>query len=88
MPEEIETVDGELVPVGIQDVEQSRPALAPVAVQAAAVAATGFAAGMATVAVVRRRQVRRASRRRRRALGSVVASRSFLVDVHVLGDRG
>jgi hypothetical protein len=50
------------------------------------VAATGFAAGMATVSFVKRRHVRRAAKRRS-ALGKVVASRSFLVDVHVLGDR-
>jgi hypothetical protein len=61
-------------------------------VQAAAVAATSFVAGAATVAVVRRHRVRKAAKRSRRAkakaLGSVVASRSFLVDVHLLGDRG
>jgi len=88
MAEEIETVEGELVvaeqPVGA--IEPARPALPPVAV-AAGVAATGFAAGMATVAVVRHRRVRKATRRRNKMLGRVVASRSFLVDVHVLGDR-
>lgn len=60
-------------------------------VQAAAVAVTGFAAGAATVAVVRRRRARKASRRsrkdRRKALGEVRASRSFLVDIHLLGGR-
>ena len=50
-----------------------RRGLAPATV-GAAVAATGFAAGVATAAVVHRRR----SRRRR------VASRSFLVDVHLL----
>jgi hypothetical protein len=87
--EEIETVEGELVAVDepTAAVAPVRPALPPAAVQAAAVAATGFAAGMATVAVVRRRRVRRAARKRG-PLGKVVASRSFLVDVHVLGDRG
>ena len=59
-------------------------------VQAAAVAATGFAAGAATIAVIRRRRSRPPSRRRRRKdrragpLGEVVSSRSFLVDVHLL----
>ena len=61
----------------------------PVAVQAAAVAVTGFAAGAATVAVVRRHRARKASRRGRRkdtgkGLGEIRASRSFLVDIHLL----
>jgi hypothetical protein len=55
--------------------------------QAAAVAATSFAAGVVTVALARAHRVRRARRRTRRALGPVVASRSFLVDVHLLGPR-
>lgn len=85
-PEEIETVDAELVPAEEAPgagLEAARPALPPAAV-AAGVAATGFAAGMVTVAAVRRRHVRKAARQRRRALGRVVASRSFLVDVHLL----
>jgi hypothetical protein len=61
----------------------------PVAVQAAAVAVTGFAAGAATVAVVRRRRAKKASRglarrKDRKALGEVRATRSFLVDIHLL----
>jgi hypothetical protein len=64
----------------------------PVAVQAAAVAVTGFAAGAATVAVVRRHRARKASRRgiggRRKdsgkGRGEIRASRSFLVDIHLL----
>jgi hypothetical protein len=60
---------------------------APVAIQAAVVAATSFAAGIATVAVVRSHPLRRLGRRRRRReVGRVLASRSFLVDVHVLSD--
>jgi hypothetical protein len=84
-PDEIETVDAELVAPGapLRDVEPARRAVPPVAV-AAGVAVTGVAAGMATVAVVRRRQVRKAAKRRRKTLGKVVASRSFLLDVHVL----
>jgi hypothetical protein len=39
------------------------------------------------VAIVHRRKARRLARRRRRSIGPVVASRSFLVDVHVLGER-
>lgn len=65
---------------------------APVAVQAAAVAVTGFAAGAATVAVVRRARSRKQVRRLRRkeqgkALGEIRATRSFLVDIHLLGGR-
>jgi hypothetical protein len=60
---------------------------------AALAAAGGLVAGAATVAVVRasrggsgRRPARRSGRGRERPV-KVVASRSFLVDVHVLGDR-
>lgn len=63
-----------------------RPAQVP-AVQAAALAATGFVAGVATVAVFGRRRRRLVARRRRRqkgAIGEIVSSSSFLVDVHVL----
>jgi hypothetical protein len=63
---------------------------APVVRQAAAVAATSFVAGAATIAavrVVRRGGLRRRNRRSRRALGQVVATRSFLVDVHLLAPR-
>jgi hypothetical protein len=86
--EDIETVDAELVgPAGSRgDIEPVRRALPPVAV-AAGVAVTSVAAGMATVAVVHRRRARKAAKRRRKTLGKVVASRSFLLDVHVLGDR-
>ena len=62
----------------------------PVA-QAAAVAATGFAAGAVTAAVVRgltkRHAVKAAGRRGGRGGLPVVGSRSFLVDVHLLGPR-
>lgn len=84
-PEDIETVDAELVRPGEPraTLEPSRRALPPAAV-AAGVAVTGMAAGMATVAVAQRRASRKAARRRKKMLGKVVASRSFLVDVHVL----
>jgi hypothetical protein len=59
---------------------------------AAIAAAGGLVAGAATVAVVRasrgnssRKPARRTSRRERPV--KVVASRSFMVDVHLLGDR-
>jgi len=68
----------------------ARPSTSP-AMQAAAVAATGLVAGAATVAAVRRVRTRgmpsgRRSRRSRKP-AAIVASRSFLVDVHLL-DRG
>jgi hypothetical protein len=65
------------------------------AVQAAAVAAGGFVAGAAVVGLVHRRQRRssaiaKARRRSGRAgeLVQVVGSRSFMVDVHLLGGSG
>jgi hypothetical protein len=58
------------------------------AVQAAAVAATGFVAGAATLALVKRHSARKLARTRqtRRALDTlpIVGSRSFLVDVHLI----
>jgi len=85
--DEAEVVDA--VPVLADD----RGVLAPrpaggvvVAKQAAAVAATSFAAGVATVAAVRAGRAVRSRRRARKAL-PVVATRSFLVDVHRLGPR-
>jgi hypothetical protein len=85
-----EVLDG--VPVLSENgrhVEPQRPAgmLTPGVVQTAAVVGAGVVAGAAAVAVVHRRRARRLARRRRRMLGPVLASRSFLVDVHVLGDR-
>jgi hypothetical protein len=63
-------------------------ALTPAVVQAAAIVGAGVVAGAATVAMAQRRRTRRVARRRRRMLGQVLVSRSFLVDVHVLGERG
>lgn len=85
--EVVEVVDG--LPVVAEQpgvLEPTRPALVP-ARQAAALAATGFVAGAATAAVVTRRRSRSPSRRRKRkkgSLGEIVASNSFLVDVHLL----
>jgi hypothetical protein len=81
-----ETVDAEAPAPDVGRAVSVRRGLAPTTVQAA-VAATGVAAGVATVAVVRRRRRRRLRRGRRAALAQVVATRSFLVDVHVLADR-
>jgi hypothetical protein len=70
--------------------EVVRPAgaLSPAVVQTVAVVGASMVAGAATVAIVQRRRTRRLARRRRRMLAPVLASRSFLVDVHVLGERG
>jgi hypothetical protein len=82
-----EVVDGLPVVADVYAVEPARPALVP-ARQAAALAATGFVAGAATVAVVHHRRMRVGARRRRKrriaGLGDIVASNSFLVDVHLL----
>jgi hypothetical protein len=92
-----ETVDAVPVPVPVPVLAADVRALEPArrqlpAVQAAAVAATGFVAGAATlVAIRRRRGARRAPSRARRGSGasaetlSVVGTRRFLVDVHLLG---
>ena len=85
--EAVEVVDG--LPVVTDHARVLEPAVpAPLpARQAAALAATGFAAGAVTVAVVSRRRATRPLRRRKRkkgALGEIVSSNSFLVDVHLL----
>jgi hypothetical protein len=86
---EVEIVDGLPVLAEVRTVERAAPAALP-AVQVAAVAATGFVAGAATVALVKRRAARKVARnsrggsRRAADLLPIAASRSFLVDVHVL----
>jgi hypothetical protein len=90
MLEEGEVVNG--VPVlaaEVREIEPERPpgALSPATVQTAAVVGASVVAGAAAVAIVQRRRARRVARRRRRLLAPVLASRSFLVDVHVLGER-
>jgi hypothetical protein len=82
--DEGEVVDGLPVVAEPRAVEPARP-LVPR--QAAALAATGFVAGAATVVVVHRRRSRAPSRKRRKrggTLGEIVASNSFLVDVHLI----
>jgi hypothetical protein len=82
--DEGEVVDGLPVVVEPQAVEPARQ-LVP-ARQAAALAATGFVAGAATVAAVHRARLPRRRRRRRKrgGIGEIVASNSFLVDVHLI----
>ena len=83
-PQQEEVVDA--LPV-LAESRAVEPLSARPAVQAAAVAATGFVAGAATVAVIRRRGARKALRRRKRStrrggeMLEIVSSRSFLVDV-------
>ena len=81
---EEEIVDG--LPVVAEPAEVEIRTAALPARQAAALAATGFVAGAATAAVVGHRRRTRVKRRRRKTVGfgEVVASNSFLVDVHVL----
>ena len=82
--DEAEVVDGLPVVAEPRAIEPARP-LVP-ARQAAALAATGFVAGAATVAVVQRRRGRGLRRAPQVAAGSgeIVASNSFLVDVHLI----
>jgi hypothetical protein len=88
-----ETVDGLPVLAEVRAIEPAVSRPLP-AVQAAAAAATGFVAGAATVALVRRRSARklvRAQRRLpRRAVDAlpIVGTRTFLVDVHLLSKPG
>jgi hypothetical protein len=94
MPEPIEevpeeTVDGVPVLAEARPLESAPPALP--AVQAAAVAATGFVAGAATIALVKRHNARKLARatrsgpRRAVDMLPIVGSRTFLVDVHLIG---
>jgi hypothetical protein len=83
--EDGEVVDG-LPVVTDSGVLEERPLAAVPAVQAAALAATGFVAGAATIAVVSRHRSRKAAKKRKRIgpLGEIVSSNSFLIDVHLL----
>ena len=88
VPEEEEPVAGELVTAPAATIEPAKP-VGQVAAQAAAVAATTFVAGAGLAAVVRGRKARKLSKRfgRRRKDLPIVATRSFLVDVHLLDPR-
>jgi hypothetical protein len=90
MLEDGEVVNG--VPVLADEARELAPerapgALSPAAVQTVAVVGVSVVAGAAAVAIVHRRKARRVARKRRRMLAPVLASRSFLVDVHMLGER-
>jgi hypothetical protein len=86
-PREEEVVDG--LPVLAADVRVIEPVAETGVVparQAAALAATTFVAGAATVALVNRRRAKPSRKRKKKggALGEIVGSNSFLVDVHLL----
>jgi hypothetical protein len=83
--QDAEVVDG-LPVVTESGVLEERPAAALAPVQVAALAATGFVAGAATVVVVSRHRTKKALKKSRRSgpIGEIVSSRSFLVDVHLL----
>lgn len=85
-----ETVDGLPVLAEVRPLAPAPTALP--AVQAAAAAATGFVAGAAALALVHRHATRRArrTRRRQRPAGApealeILATRRFLLDVHLIG---
>jgi hypothetical protein len=86
---ETEVVDGLPVLAEVRTIERITPASLP-AVQAAAAAATGFVAGAATVALVKRHAARKLARssrsgpRRAADMLPIAATRSFLVDVHFI----
>jgi hypothetical protein len=91
-PDVVEEVDAVPVLADEPHTLQRTDAAAGVVVvkQAAAVAATSFAAGVVTVAALRGARAVRARRRSRRKtnqLAPVLATRSFLIDVHLLGSR-
>lgn len=91
--EEEESVDGLPVLAEVRPLDRPSPAALP-AVQAAAAAATGFVAGAATLALVKRHSARKLARAQRRGIRRpldalpIVGSRTFLVDVHLLSKPG
>jgi hypothetical protein len=90
--DEIQTTPADEVVVAseVREIEPVRPGstdLVP-ATQAAAVAAGSFVAGALTMVVVKRHSARRAAKRRPKRVADllpIVGSRSFLVDVHLIG---
>jgi hypothetical protein len=88
--DEIEVVDGLPVLSEVRPVVPVSPAALP-AVQTAAAMATGFMAGAVTVALVHvlggRKKARVTPRRGLEGL-PIVGTRSFVVDVHLIGRPG
>lgn len=91
--EDVEVVEALPVLADVREVLPIRPQGAAAIVQTAAVAATGFVAGVATAAVLGRqlqRQVGRVSARRALPAAEpleLLSTRTFLVNVHLLGRR-
>jgi hypothetical protein len=91
-PQELpeETVEGLPVLAEVRPLDRTPPAVLP-AVQTAAAVATGFVAGAATFALVKRHNTRRSVRAARSAprravdMLPIVGSRTFLVDIHLIG---
>lgn len=87
---EEETIDGVPVVAEVRAIERF-PSPALPAVQAAAAAATGFVAGAATLALMRRHAARRLARSPLRhgvdAL-PIAGTRSFLIDIHLIAKPG
>jgi hypothetical protein len=89
---EFEEVNGVPVLAGVRAVTPATTSMIGTA-QAVAVAATSFAAGAATLALVRRHGVRKQLKRSRPARRGgdaleIVASRRFMVDIHLLDKPG
>jgi hypothetical protein len=81
-----ETVDGIPVLAEVRAIEPV-PAAGLPAVQAAAAAATGFVAGAAALALIRRHATRRLARSRlQRGIEAlpIAGTRSFLIDIHLI----
>jgi hypothetical protein len=91
VPPAEEAVDALPVLVDVRPVEAAPPPPLP-AVQAAAAAATGFVAGAATMALMKRHAARKVAqgpaRRGLEGWPSVGTSRTYLVNVHVLRRPG
>ena len=79
--EQPEIVDAHVV---VLEPQPSTQLVQQTATQAALVAAGGFAVGAVTVAAIKHHRSVKAAKRSRKALGQVVGSRRFLVDVHLL----
>jgi hypothetical protein len=83
---EEEAVDGIPVLAEVRAIEAA-PSPALPAVQAAAAAATGFVAGAAALALMRRHATRKLARSRlQRTVEAlpIVGTRSFLIDIHLI----
>lgn len=90
MSEELDAIDA--TPILAEEPITSEPApvrpggaLAPATVQTLAVVGASVVTGAVVMAVAQKRKRRKIASRQQRGILPIVASRSFLVDVHVLG---